>query len=92
MLITSSVSTMVRYRRKEPMFDDWVIEEANWLTLQDDIVSPPGGFDAVICMGNSFAHLPDFHGDQRDHKKCFENFRDSVKPGGLFIIDHRQDL
>ena len=79
-------------RRKEPMFDDWVIEEANWLTLQDDIVSPPGGFDAVICMGNSFAHLPDFHGDQRDHKKCFENFRDSVKPGGLFIIDHRQDL
>ena len=29
-------------RRKEPLFDDWVIEEANWLTLQDDIVSPPG--------------------------------------------------
>ena len=76
-------------RRKEPMFDDWVIEEANWLSLQDDIVSPPGGFDAVICMGNSFAHLPDFHGDRRDHKKCFENFRDAVKPGGLFIIDHR---
>ena len=21
-------------RRREPMFDDWVIEEANWLTLQ----------------------------------------------------------
>jgi len=76
-------------RRKEPMFDSWVIEEANWLTLQDDIASPPGGFDAVICMGNSFAHLPDFHGDRRDHKKCFENFRDAVKPGGLFIIDHR---
>ena len=43
-------------------------------------------------MGNSFAHLPDFHGDRRDHKKCFENFRDAVKPGGLFIIDHRPDL
>ena len=40
-------------------------------------------------MGNSFAHLPDFHGDMRDHKKCFENFRDVVKPRGLFIIDHR---
>ena len=23
-------------RRKEPAFDDWVIEEANWLTLEED--------------------------------------------------------
>lgn len=30
-------------RRKEPAFDDWVIEEGNWLTLPDDIVKPPGG-------------------------------------------------
>merc|ERR1711915_932449 len=35
-------------RRKEPAFDDWVIEEANWLTLDEDIVKPPGGFDAGI--------------------------------------------
>ncbi|KAL3217925.1 hypothetical protein MRX96_031854 [Rhipicephalus microplus] len=47
-------------RRKEKAFDDWVIEEANWLTLPDDIVKPAsGGFDAVICLGNSFSHLPD---------------------------------
>ena len=46
-----------------------MIEEANWLTLEQDIERPPGGFDAVICMGNSFAHLPDFHGDQSDHKE-----------------------
>lgn len=39
-----------------------VIEEANWLTLQEDIQKPGDGFDAVICLGNSFAHLPDFKG------------------------------
>jgi len=76
-------------RRKEPAFDDWVIEEANWLTLEEDIVKPPGGFDAGIILGNSFAHLPDFHGDMRDHKKCFQNFKNLIKPGGVFVIDHR---
>uniref|UniRef100_A0A8C6LV29 Glycine N-methyltransferase n=1 Tax=Nothobranchius furzeri TaxID=105023 RepID=A0A8C6LV29_NOTFU len=39
-----------------------VIEEANWLTLPEDVQKPGGGFDAVICLGNSFAHLPDFKG------------------------------
>lgn len=39
-----------------------VIEEANWLTLGEDIQKPGDGFDAVICLGNSFAHLPDFKG------------------------------
>jgi len=76
-------------RRKEPCFEDWVIEEANWLTLEDDIQPPPGGFDAGILLGNSFAHLPDFHGDMRDHKLCFENFNKLIKPGGVFVIDHR---
>ncbi|XP_023340081.1 glycine N-methyltransferase [Eurytemora carolleeae] len=76
-------------RRKEPAFDSWCIEEGNWLTLDQDICVPEGGFDAVICMGNSFAHLPDFHGDQRDQRKCIENFYKLVRPGGIFIIDHR---
>ena len=76
-------------RRKEPHFEDWVIEEANWLTIDEEIVKPPGGFDAGIILGNSFAHLPDFHGDQRDHKRCFENFKNLIKPGGIFVIDHR---
>lgn len=76
-------------RRKEPAFDNWVIEEANWLTIDGDIEAPKGGFDAGILLGNSFAHLPDFHGDMRDHKKCFENFNKLVKPGGIFVIDHR---
>lgn len=39
-----------------------VIEEANWLTLPEDVQKPGDGFDAVICLGNSFAHLPDFKG------------------------------
>merc|ERR1711962_569169 len=76
-------------RRKEAVFERWVIEEANWLSLLDDVEMPPGGFDALVCMGNSFAHLPDFHGDQRDQIKCIENFKAMVKPGGIFIIDHR---
>ena len=38
------------------------------MTLDQDVPAPEGGFDALICMGNSFAHLPDFHGDNRDQK------------------------
>ncbi len=45
-----------------------MIEEANWLNLDEDLEEmtgkPEGGFDAVICLGNSFAHLPDFEGHQ----------------------------
>ena len=59
----------------------------------------------MLCMGNSFPHLLDDHGDLRynyfntcqgfmstfcrDHKKCFQNFEGMLKPGGVLIIDHR---
>lgn len=76
-------------RRKEPAFDNWVIEEANWLSLADDVPKPGNGFDAVICLGNSFAHLPDFKGDQSDQKQALQNIAGMVKPGGILIIDHR---
>ncbi|XP_048046457.1 glycine N-methyltransferase [Megalobrama amblycephala] len=76
-------------RRKEPAFDNWVIEEANWLTLPEDVKKPGDGFDAVICLGNSFAHLPDFRGDQSDQKLALQNIASMVKPGGILIIDHR---
>nr|AYE92135.1 glycine N-methyltransferase [Gobiocypris rarus] len=76
-------------RRKEPAFDNWVIEEANWLTLPEDVTKPEDGFDAVICLGNSFAHLPDFKGDQSDQKLALQNIASMVKPGGILIIDHR---
>ncbi|XP_071441892.1 glycine N-methyltransferase [Hetaerina americana] len=76
-------------RRKEASFDNWVIEEANWLTLTDDIKIPGNGFDAVICLGNSFAHMHDSTGDMREIKTALKNFERCVKPGGLLLIDHR---
>ncbi|KFZ65481.1 Glycine N-methyltransferase, partial [Podiceps cristatus] len=76
-------------RRKEEPFDRWVIEEANWLTLEKDLEKPGDGFDAVICLGNSFAHLPDFKGDQGDHKLALRNIASMVRPGGVLVIDHR---
>lgn len=77
-------------RRHESQFDNWIIEEANWMTLTDDIGHMIGdGFDAVICLGNSFAHMPDNFGDQREQKYALINFEACVKPGGLLLIDHR---
>ncbi|XP_033207806.1 glycine N-methyltransferase [Belonocnema kinseyi] len=77
-------------RRNEPAFDKWVIEEANWLTLYDDIAHLiEDGFDAVICLGNSFAHLLDSFGDQREQRQALSNFERCVKTGGLLLIDHR---
>lgn len=77
-------------RRKEEIFDNWVIEEGNWLSLKEsNIEFPEGGFDAIICMGNSFAHLPDFDGNQSSHKQAIENFYDCLRPGGILVIDHR---
>lgn len=84
-------------RRKEPEFDQWVIEEGNWMSLVDDVaklqgqLSPSSGgqFDAVICLGNSFAHLPDFDGNLHNQRRALENFIQLVKPGGILVIDHR---
>jgi glycine N-methyltransferase len=77
-------------RRKEPSFDDWVIEEANWLSLPEaDVEFPPDGFDAVMCLGNSFAHLQDFDGTQDKQRLAIANFHRVLKPGGYLIIDHR---
>merc|ERR1712126_364446 len=76
-------------RRREQAFFDWTIEEGNWMTLTKDVKTPGAGYDAIICMGNSFPHLIDDHGDFRDHKLCIQNFYDMLKPGGTLIIDHR---
>lgn len=76
-------------RRREKAFFEWTIEEGNWMTLNKDIQTPGPGFDAIICMGNSFPHLMDDHGDFRDHKRCIQNMYDMLKPGGILIIDHR---
>jgi len=80
-------------RRKQPQFDKWVIEEGNWMTLPEDLEGhediTSSGFDAVICLGNSFAHMPDFEGDQRNQMKAIQNFMSLLKPGGILLIDHR---
>ncbi|KAK0163490.1 hypothetical protein PV327_007165 [Microctonus hyperodae] len=77
-------------RRKEATFDNWIIEEANWITLPQDIPHLiGGGFDAVICLGNSFAHIPDNYGDKREQKEILKNFEQCIKPGGCLLIDHR---
>ena len=61
------------------------------ITQEKESPSVPsdGGFDAIVCMGNSFAHLPDFNGDQREHGLAIQNFYNLVKPGGILMIDHR---
>ncbi|XP_049865389.1 glycine N-methyltransferase [Pectinophora gossypiella] len=78
-------------KRKDLKYDEWVIEEANWETLPRDIenLMPGTQFDAVICLGNSFAHLLDEFGDQRMQRMCLQNFAKCLKPGGLLLIDHR---
>lgn len=58
--------------------------------MPDDIGHLIGdGFDAVLCMGNSFAELLDTDGDQRDQKLALQHFVRCLKPGGLLLIDHR---
>ena len=52
-------------RRREQAFFDWTIEEGNWMTLNKDVKTPGAGYDSIICMGNSFPHLMDDHGDFR---------------------------
>jgi len=76
-------------RRREQAFFDWTIEEGNWMTLTKDVKTPGAGYDAIICMGNSFPHLIDDHGDLRDQRTCIRNFYDMLKPGGTLVIDHR---
>ena len=70
-----------------------VIEKANWLTLPQDLRSidglPKAGFDAVLCLGNSFAMLPDFECTKRKQKLTLLNLFAMVKPGGIFLLDHR---
>lgn len=78
--------------REENLFDDWEIGEGDWLDLdncEDTVHHPEGGYDCVVCIGNSFAHLPDFAGDQSAHKLAISNFHKMLKIGGILIIDHR---
>jgi len=80
-------------RRNEPGFCNWEIEEGNWLTLPEDIKpflnENEELFDAIICLGNSYSHMLDEYGDQREQKLGLGNFEKCIRPGGLLLIDHR---
>ena len=61
------------------------------MTLDKDVPQPPGGgFDAVICLGNSFAHLPDCKGKRAcslGSGTCFELYPfQSRKTGGRLAL------
>ena len=50
---------------------------------------PEHGYDSIICLGNSFPHLLDNYGDQREHHVAITQFYSLLKPGGILLIDHR---
>ncbi len=55
----------------------------DWLEL--DKKFGENRFDALICLGNSFTHIFD-HEDRRDALLAMYN---TIKPGGMIILDHR---
>ncbi len=55
---------------------------SDWRELSDNV---EGGFDAIVCLGNSFTHLFDMD----DRVTTMAEFRKVLKPGGLLIIDQR---
>jgi len=62
------------------------------VSLVDDVKrfkADDAKFDAVLCLGNSFAHLPDFDGDLLNQRRALRNFKALLKPGGILVIDHR---
>ena len=73
-------------------FKKWQIGQANWLDMEnveETVTHPVQGYDAIVCLGNSFAHLPDPTGDQTDHQRAISNFHKLLRPGGILVIDHR---
>ena len=70
------------------IFDLSEILQADWLSLPKDL-SEYGDFDAVVCMGNSLIHLIDSPPEMALYRKCLENFRAMMKPGGTVLFDHR---
>lgn len=52
-------------------------ERSNNANVGDYVVKD--GFDVAIALGNSFAHLPDFIGDQRDQRLAQPSVRQCVE-------------
>lgn len=58
------------------------LEVCDWRTLSQKMDS---GFDAVLCLGDSFAHL--LSSDMQ--LTVLRQFAAVLKPGGIVVIDHR---
>jgi len=77
-------------RQNRPELADWQIGFGDWLDLKSaDVKHPEGGYDAIICIGNSIPSLPEFEGENKTHLKALQNFKDMLKEGGVLIIDHK---
>ncbi|MBI4799627.1 MAG: methyltransferase domain-containing protein [Desulfarculus sp.] len=55
---------------------------ADWRHLSSQV---PGGFDAIICLGNSFTHL--FTDAER--RQALAEYHRLLKPGGILVLDQR---
>ncbi len=58
------------------------IAQSDWRWLSHKVAQ---GFDAIICLGNSFTHL----GSDLDRRRALAEFYSALAPDGLLIIDQR---
>lgn len=58
------------------------VHRADWRQLSEQV---PGGYDALVCLGNAFTHL--FTEEER--VQAMAQFHAVLQPGGLVVIDQR---
>lgn len=61
---------------------DLPVQQADWRTLSSDV---SGRFDAILCLGNAYTHLF----SESERIAVLEQFRDTLNPGGIVVIDQR---
>jgi len=88
--LSNNMLQKARDTKAKKNLKNWEIRQADWCKLPKQLGPEVAhNFDAVICMGNSFAHLPDELNKQEKQELAISNFREMLKPGGILIIDHR---
>lgn len=58
----------------------WI--QSDWLELPDKVKYH--NFDAILCLGNPFAHIPPW-----SYGRVFSSIYQLLKPGGVFIFNRR---
>lgn len=87
--LSNNMLQKARDTKAKKNLKNWEIHQADWCKLPQQLGPVDHDFDAVICMGNSFAHLPDELNKQEKQELAITNFREMLRPGGILIIDHR---